>query len=373
MRSPPWSLLKKAPGPFHRGGHTYLVYDGEATSVRLRTFMPRFPTPPPFTRLGDGSRWYLQLHLPAAARLEYLLAIEHDGQHHEITDPLNPAAAANPFGTNSVIGGPAYRPAQFPSVSAASRGRVIEVRVPSTHLGGRRHHQVYLPAGYRRGQPIRLLLVHDGPDFARFAGLVDALDGLIAASKLPSLVAVLLHPWRRMTEYGASRLHTLHLVEEVLPHLKRRLGVESPPQLRALLGSSMGAVAALAAAWHRPDQFGPVGLLSGTFLYRPHHRFIGDEFRAVIDLQARLVTDRRFRRRRMFLSAGRYEGLVDLQRRLVPLLRGQQHQLRVVETWDGHHWGAWRDRLADCLPFLFPVDTNDFSSLPLSGSHSPVL
>ena len=58
---------------------------------------------------------------------------------------------------------------------------------------------------------------------------------------------------------------------------------------------------------------------------------------------------------RMYQSVGRYEGLVDFNRRLRPILSSGGARVKSVETWNGHDWGAWRDRLEDALTFLLPA------------------
>jgi enterochelin esterase family protein len=359
------SAVLQARGPFHLDGDTYLVYEGEARAVELVAWMPRFRSRSGFTHLEGTARWYLRLPLPATARIEYRLRVKRGRRTEEIDDPLNPPTAPNPFGNNSVVTGPGYRPAPAPTREVA--GDLQEIRVPSVWLGGRRHHRVYLPPGFTRRTPYPLLLVHDGSDFARYAGLVEAIDGLIGSGRMAPLVSVLLDPWDRLLEYSASEAHSHHVLEEVIPHLRRRLGVESQPADRGLLGSSLGAVASLAVARRYPAQFGRLGLISGTFVHSPHPEFPSPAFEPVIRLLGSLSDDLRLEGYRIFASVGRYEELVDLQRHLAPQLGAAGANLKVLETWDGHHWGAWRDRLFDCLPFLFPARPAD-----LEGTSAPV-
>ena len=349
------AALLTATRPIHFQGRTYLVYDGPADEVRLQTWMPRFPPSPPFTPLTGTNRWFLGLPLPATARIEYRLLVKQAARWHEIDDPLNPPTASNPFGVNSVISGPEYRPAVIPAPKGeVGESHLVEIRVSSLALGGRRHYHVYLPPGFQRGVPLPLLFVHDGEDFARFGGLIEALTGLISTGSMAPLAAVLLDPWQRLNEYGADPAHARHVVEEVIPHLHRRVGVVSPPSSRGLLGSSLGAVASLASAWHYPDTFNRLGLLSGTFVHQPGDEWPLEAFAGVISLMGAFTAEQRLEGYRVYASVGRYEGLIDFHRRLAPRLHAAGAMLRSRETWDGHHWGAWRDRLVECLPYLFP-------------------
>jgi enterochelin esterase family protein len=311
-----------------------------------------FPAPPPFARVGDGL-WQLRLQLPATARIEYRLAITIRGRTRQIDDPLNPPTAPNPFGANSVLTGPGYQLPWFAKEpSEPIRGQLHEVRVTSAALGRRHHYHVYLPEGFkaRTGHPI--LLVHDGPDFLEFGDLGGTLDRLIEAGAVARMAVVLLDPWNRIAEYGANPAHSQHLVGEVLPHIVRRLRLN--PTRTGALGSSLGAVAALAAAWHNPHALAGLALLSGSFAHRLTEDQPPDVFAPVIEFLAEFEADPRLERTAVFQSAGRYERLCDLNRRLAPIIGAAAARHVYRETWDGHHWGSWRDRLGDALSFLFP-------------------
>jgi enterochelin esterase-like enzyme len=350
--------VTKAEQPFFWDGDIVIPFRGEADEVRLVTWMPRFPTPPPFTRLPGTSFWHLRLALPPTARIEYRLAVRHGPRWRELPDPLHPPTAANPMGVNSVIGGRHYLPF---AVDPAPPGRLVEVRVTSASLGGRRHHHVYLPAGYLRHHFYPLLLIHDGSDFLRYAGLASLLDHLIARRLLPPLVVVMLDPWRRLAEYGASAAHSQHVVGEVIGHVKRRLAIRTEPVYTGLLGSSLGAVASLAAAWHHPGRVGSLGLISGTFVHRPDDEYPPGVVPAVTDFLQQWGAEPRMAGLRVYMSAGRYEGLCDLNRRQLPVLRRAGAEVFYEETWTGHDWGAWRDRLPHCLTHMF--------GLPGAGHH----
>ncbi|HEX5672325.1 MAG TPA: alpha/beta hydrolase-fold protein, partial [Acidimicrobiia bacterium] len=213
----------------------------------------------------------------------------------------------------------------------------------------------YLPTGFQRGTTLPLLVVHDGNDFLQHANVLSAIDFELTAGAIAPIAVLLIDPWERLAEYGASRDHAIHVVEEVLPHVQRRVGLLSRPGERALIGASMGAVASLATAWHFPRQFGRVGLISGTFVHTLNDNWPAEIFAPVTEFLESFAREPRLHDYRAFTSVGRYEGLVDFHRRLNPLLRAARLQLHSVETWDGHHWGAWRDRLSDCLRFLFPT------------------
>ena len=347
--------LQHLASPVRDGDDSVLTFRGEAEAVHLLTWMPMFPTPPPFIQVAPGI-WQTRLRLPRTARIEYRLAVTSNGRTVQIDDPLNPPLASNPFGTNSVLVGPDYRlPWYVREPPEPARGQLHEVRVTSAALGHRRHHHVYLPEGFkaRRGHP--LLLVHDGSDFLQFADLAGCLDRLIESGTVDNMAAVLLDPWNRVAEYGANESHSRHLVFEVLPHVVRRLRLR--PTGVGAIGSSLGAVAALAASWHYPKSFSGLALLSGSFAHTLGEDRAPEVFASIVDFMARFEADPRLENTAVYQSVGRYERLCDLNRRLAPMIRSAAARHLYQETWDGHHWGSWRDRLGAALAFLFPQST----------------
>lgn len=332
-------------------GSTMFVWQGSADRVELVTWMPSFPTVPPFTRLGGSDVWVLVLRLPGTAMIEYRLGIDRRGRQQLLIDPLNPVVTTNPFGTNSVASGHDYHtPVWAEPDDDVPAGSLTEIRVQSTAWAERRHHSLYLPSPEFETSTDHVLVVHDGTDFLEHSRLAIVLDNLIAGGSISPTAAILHQPRRRLSEYAADERHTAHVLDELVPYVHRRINRPSPdsPLAVSVLGSSLGAVAALSVAWARPERIRGVGLLSGSFARtlspdRPDSIF-GPITRFVEHLdEDRLVG------RPIYVSCGRYEGLIDLNRSLVPRLRAGGADVRYEETWDGHQWSSWRDRLAGAL------------------------
>ena len=131
---------------------------------------------------------------------------------------------------------------------------------------------VYVPAGYRPGTPAPLLVGADGPDPLLFA----TLDGLIAAGRVPPMVAVSIgngggdaQGSERGLEYDAVNGRYAEFVEhEVLPQVESRCHVTltADPDARAAMGCSSGGSCALAMAWFHPEWYHRVLTYSGTFV-----------------------------------------------------------------------------------------------------------
>ena len=138
----------------------------------------------------------------------------------------------------------------------------------------RREVFVYVPAGYRSGTEAPLLVVQDGRDYA--ARVAAALDSLIAAHRVPAIVAVFIQSGggdaqgsERGLEYDpVSGRYAEFVEQEVLPQVTRLYGVRftNDPQGRATMGGSSGAAAAFSMAWFHPEWYRKVLSYSGTFV-----------------------------------------------------------------------------------------------------------
>ena len=138
----------------------------------------------------------------------------------------------------------------------------------------RREVFVYVPAGYRPGTAAPLLVVQDGRDYV--ARVAAALDSLIAAHRVPAMVAVLIQSGggdaqgsERGLEYDTVSGRYAEFVEhEVLPQVTRLYGVRftNDPEGRATMGGSSGAAAAFSMAWFHPEWYRKVLSYSGTFV-----------------------------------------------------------------------------------------------------------
>jgi enterochelin esterase-like enzyme len=330
----------------HIGDMTRIEYHGRADQVRLATFMPRFPNSIPFQRSGEDL-WQLDLDLPCDARIEYLIEVDLNGHRHELRDPDNPVTAPNPFGVNTVATGPGYHPPAW-RLAGLPVGTLTEIRVASLAYGGRRHHHIYTPPGYTADSALPLLVAHDGSDYLRYAGLGHCLEWMATTGRIAPRRILLLEPRARHDEYIGSGRQAAHVVEEVVPHVRRRVNVRGPV---GLMGASLGAVAAWRVADEAPDDFDGLFLQSGTFAFDPH-----PELTPAMQESISSFVERAENRRlpmKVAVTCGRYESLIDWNRRVAGSLSAAGTTVALEESWTGHDWGAWADRLVFGLSFLY--------------------
>ncbi|HWD42229.1 MAG TPA: alpha/beta hydrolase-fold protein [Actinomycetota bacterium] len=338
------------PGPLVGAARvTFRVPDPEAAlqEVRLYQEVQRPRVGPAFTRVDGSATWELDFPRPAVDRMEYQLALRYPGAGPVLLpDPGNLRTAQGPFGEKSVIEFPGYQPPAWLDV-AHRRPASTGMAVPSRVLGARVPIELWRsPGRHRRGAPLPLLVVHDGPEYARYAALLDFLTVACADGRLPPMRAALLAPVDRTEHYSASPAWSRALVSEVLPALQAL--TPTPPGRRWLvgMGASLGALATLAAARAAPASFGGLFLQSGSF-FRPgpdDHERDFPRFRRITRFVDDLAAGAGAAEpASVALTCGTVEENLHGNRVVRDALAARGWQVSLAEHRDAHNWVAWRD------------------------------
>ena len=180
---------------------------------------------------------------------------------------------------------PATLGAQSPaSEQAPPKGEVLEFTLEKSKVfpGTTRQFWIYVPAGYTPAKPACLYVHQDG--VANKAP--EVFDSLIAKGEMPVTIGVFVQPGRvkavapntgdrlnRSFEYDSlSPDYARFLATELLPAVEsktasdgRPIRLSANPDDRAIGGHSSGAMAALNAAFERPDLFRRVFSGIGSF------------------------------------------------------------------------------------------------------------
>lgn len=145
-----------------------------------------------------------------------------------------------------------------------------------------RDWSIYVPAQYRDDHPAALMVFQDGERMRDVNGrwrIPVVFDNLIAHGDMPPTIAVFINPGHdksqprqnnrssnRSFEYDSlGNRYVRFLLEEIMPEVERRYRISQDPGMRAIGGSSSGAICAFTAAWERPDAFGKVYSSVGSF------------------------------------------------------------------------------------------------------------
>jgi enterochelin esterase-like enzyme len=164
----------------------------------------------------------------------------------------------------------------FGTVDPAAPDRLI---VTTSHPAPyTRRLAVYVPKQYVPGTTAPFMVGADGPDRAWFT----ALDNLIAAHRVPALIAISIgngggdaQGSERGLEYDTMSGRYAEFVEaEVLPLVEKQCAVKltRDPDGRATMGGSSGGSCALIMAWYHPELYHRVLTYSGTYVNQqwPH-------------------------------------------------------------------------------------------------------
>ena len=148
-----------------------------------------------------------------------------------------------------------------------------------------RRYWVYVPAGYDPARPPNLLVFQDGQRATNPQGslrIPNVLDNLIARGDIPPTLGIFVTPGNRSAHYpdtlgmgnpdhraaeydSLSDAYARFLIGELLPEVARRWRFAADPARRAIGGTSSGAICAFTTAWHRPDAFGNVLSIIGSY------------------------------------------------------------------------------------------------------------
>lgn len=196
-----------------------------------------------------------------------------------------------------------------------------------------------------------LLLSHDGPEFAAYAGLTHYVGAQLASGALPELRLALIRPTSRHLWYAANPAYAEALTQKVLPAVTTAYSSRRP----VLMGASLGALAAQYAEWHHPGTFDGLFLQSGSFFtletdpqesgfeyYAEVTEFVSTVLAAVEPPSRPLVA----------LTAGTPEENVHNNRVMAARLSELGLDVAFDETPDMHNFTAWRDVLDPCLTDL---------------------
>ncbi|MEM9366254.1 MAG: SMP-30/gluconolactonase/LRE family protein [Planctomycetota bacterium] len=164
------------------------------------------------------------------------------------------------------------------------RGSVTAHRFTESEVypGTEREYFLYVPAQYDPKSPAALMVFQDGAKYVRDQGIYrihHVFDNLIHRGEMPVTIAVCVNPgvvpggdgaqdrFNRSFEYDTvSDRYASFVVDELIPVVRQSYAITDDPNLRAIGGSSSGAIAAFGVAWHRSDQFRRVFSTVGTYV-----------------------------------------------------------------------------------------------------------
>lgn len=319
----------------------------------------------PLARLPGADVWFKTYRLPNDTRESYQFAMGEENR----TDPLNsrefvfPGDPEIPFTgwVSSMFELPAAPPQPWITAQpSVPRGQVMLHRFASDALDQEYRVWVYTPPGYTTdGPPYGWLLMFDGWFYLDLAPAPTILDNLLAAGRLPPLVAILVgHPWdkHRRRDLACHPPFEQFLVDEIIPWARRTYHLIGNPGQTAVVGASLGGLMAAYMGLRHADVFGNVLAQSGHFGWKPSEDEEDCWLVRQVMASARLPL-------RFYVEAGRFEtaipsplpGLKDFlasARRMRGALTAQGYDVHYSEFSGGHNPVCYRGSLADGLMAL---------------------
>ena len=323
------------------------------TSVALAHELRR-PRRLPFRHGRRRGTWALEMRLADADRMEYLLELTHrDDERRLIADPTNPLRAPGPFGEKSVVELPTYLEPAWVSDDDSPQGDVSELQVPVRGLRGHVDVVVWAPADTDPGEPLPLLIAHDGPEYAEFSQLVRLLEHVVAFGDVPPLRAALVAPIDRNETYSASARYARAFTQELVPRLLDALPTDGSRPV--VMGASLGGLAALHAHWQHPRTLGGLFLQSASFFRErwDKHESGFERFGRITRFVGHVLNGRAAPPPvPVTITVGTAEENLDNNRAVARALEAQGWDVRLVEHRDAHNWISWRDVFEPHLPTL---------------------
>ncbi|HEY0956654.1 MAG TPA: enterochelin esterase [Roseateles sp.] len=364
------------------------LWRGDASTRSLRLFWPvRQGDQERFARVAGTDVWHYSLRLPGVTRLAYQFAPDvpqlkgaaRQPQRRAIlsrvqADPLNPhrwnagtptlAGFDNLLGEQSVLALPDAPPEPWlAELADVPRGSVEHVHFASKQLGNERRLTVYLPPNRPTG-PLPLLVLFDEDAYLTRVPTPTILDNLIAAGRIPPVMAVLVgNPTRdsRSVELPCNPQFADMMATELLPWLATRWPVTADPAQTVVAGSSYGGLASAWLALRHPQRFGRVLSLSGSFWWAPA-RPPGFVAGGLDDIAEGEWLTRQFATAPrsdvvFYLAPGLLErsapsdgpGILETNRHLRDVLQARGQRVLYREFGGGHDYVNWRSELAEGL------------------------
>jgi enterochelin esterase family protein len=334
-----------------------------------------------FTRLLDTDLWYLTIQLPSNARFVYQVSPDDDlipydrfspfdanaRERHEassMADPLNPHHWIQQNGDFSVAELPGIPPQPWTEKRAdVPAGTLEKTRFKSASLKNEREIAVYTPPGYSQSHaPYWLAVVFDEPAYIGFVPTPTILDNLIAAHKIPPMVAVFVdaidRDTRRTETTGPlAMVYADAMSTELISWIRQNYNVTTDPAHTIAGGSSANGFASVLMAYRHPDVYGNVLCQSGAFSWEPGTgpgtgKMPGDN----PEWLAQHFASEPKKPIRFFVEAGLFEntrlGILDSSRHFRDVAIAKGYDIHYQEFAGGHSYINWRGSMADGLIYL---------------------
>jgi len=336
---------KEQGNPLIEGNQVTFVWQGK-TAPRLIDDFHLWEDHPQKMTLIEKGLWAYSMELPTTTYLEY--SFYEPRTKNRIEDLLNKNTVYNGLGHfNHFFYMPGHSPVEFTEQKKnVPYGKLTHHQVATCMLADDGQREVYF---YRPPvkEPVPLLIVYDGTDYLERANLNVVVDNLIHQKRIQPIAMAFLQNGgdRRGVEYACSDATIMWLDNIILPMARKRLNlldITKNPGAYGVLGASFGGLMSMYTGLRMPDIFGKVISQSGVFESE------GRDFAAVDLIRAKQSCDIK-----IWMDVGRFDWLLEDNRRLQPILHENGYNVTYREFNGGHNYTCWRDEVWMALENLF--------------------
>ena len=323
---------------------------------------------------AGGGQWTWTARLPADLRTSYQLCAARDDRVPRrvlsddewlalVAEGVADPAASDVLPPGCVFGSPDERASVLSMPDALAQP--WRERRPSVPQGGLERVEigsgttasivhVYRASGTETATDVALAILFDGGTLLDI-DIAATFDNLVHEQAIEPLVAVLVESIRGSARRGPTRVESLtapdmfesFVVDELIPVLVDRLPITDDPSRSAVVGQSLGGLAALWLAHRHHGLFG-CAVAQSSSLWWPggNGQLSGDDVLAAYAGSVPPV--------RLFVEAGSEEtDVLSGNRRLRELLRDVSDSAAYREYRGGHDYACWRGGIADGLMGTF--------------------
>jgi enterochelin esterase-like enzyme/outer membrane protein assembly factor BamB len=337
--------------------HVHFLYRGDVADMGIAGDMIGSRREDPMQRVPGTDLFYYSIRLEPDARINYYFIKNYD---QPIPDPQNPKMVQDDRGNpNSWIAMPGWKgPSYLEDASEERRGRLENHEFKSKlRPGGGVNFEVYLPAGYEKGdQRYPTIYLFDGPAAKSQGMIVNAFDNLMGTSVRPAIVVLMdeLRTGEKPLEDFEQELDASAVVlnQEVVPFIDSKYRTLTTPESRTVIANGWWVSTAMYSAFKQPTVFGSVGSQSANFLDA--------------DLEPLKKTINTFQEQplRVYMDWGKYDlrgtregwDMVKTNGEFCQFLRSKGYFPAGGEVHDGSGWSSWRNRTDRWLAALLPFE-----------------
>lgn len=354
--------------PLIDGEEVVFVWRGDAKDLAVAGDMIGMRREEPMHRLPVTDLWWWATELDRRARISYFFYVDNeatvDPSHDRRAETQVLGVDRNWNRTGEPVRMSWFAMPEWPGLRAAApaqtrgeeaRGTIdlLEMKIEPPAREGQEPPEpvevalsVWLPPDYAQTTDRYPVVYVRSGQALELGGWPATLDRVVGTSVAPLIVVFVDLPPMR----GAGSV----LAEQVVPAVDERYRTLPDRDHRAVVGMGWGSFSSAALLFENPGLFGALGVQSFYALDEPMEELLeslGDQNASTVPL-------------RIYLEWGRWDLISPHEnmnmrvwgRRGWDLFRERGWEPQGGEVWDSTDWPSWRNRTAELLGSLFPID-----------------